>query len=308
MTSSETEPASQKRFTRFAELDAVLDILVRGVRERLAGNFVGAYLQGSFAIGDADAGSDCDFIVAVEHDLTSEEIRELDQLHEAIHRLPYVPWRHRLEGSYAPLDVLRRWTSEPSEPPGAAPRAPDWLDAGTGALGPRGYPFIYLNHGARSLVRSEHDDTQVVRWSLREKGIVLAGPHPRDLVDPVTPAELSAEMGRITVLCLAVDLQPMERVCDQTFWVGLFCRILHTTVTGSVASKKVSAVWAAESLDQRWRGLIERSLAARALPEEQRISRADPADVVATRQFVAHVVGRETAAGAYSLRGDVSVN
>jgi hypothetical protein len=57
---------------------------------------------------------------------------------------------------------------DPREPPGAAPRARDWLDEGTGARGPRAYPFVYLDHGARSLVRSEHDDTQVVRWSLRE--------------------------------------------------------------------------------------------------------------------------------------------
>jgi hypothetical protein len=88
MTGSETEPPSQKRFTCFPELDAVLAVLVHGVRERLAGNFVGAYLQGSFAIGDADTGSDCDLIVAIEHDLTAGEMRELDRLHEAIHRLP----------------------------------------------------------------------------------------------------------------------------------------------------------------------------------------------------------------------------
>jgi hypothetical protein len=292
MTGSETESASQKRFTRFGDLDAVLAVLVRGIRDRLGVNFVGAYLQGSFAIGDADSGSDCDFIVAIKRDVTSGERRELDRLHEAIHQLPYVPWRHRLEGSYTPLDALRRWMPEPREPPGEAPRGPDWLDEGTGARGPRGYPFIYLNHGARSLVRSEHDDTQVVRWSLREKGVVLAGPDPRDPVDPVSPAELSAEMGRIAALCLAVDLQPMERVCDQTFWVGLFCRILHTTVTGSIASKKEGAAWATDTLDQQWRGLIERSLAARSLPEEQRIFRAEPADVAATRQFVAYVVER----------------
>ena len=292
MTNPEIGPTPQERFTHFAELDAVLAVLVRGVRERLGGNFVGAYLQGSFAIGDADAGSDCDFIVAIGRDLTAEEIGGLDQLHKAIHRLPHRPWRHRLEGSYTPLDVLRRWIPTPREPPGEPPRGTGWLDAGTGAQGPRGYPFVYLNHGARFLVRSEHDDTQVVRWSLRERGIVLTGPNPRDLIDPVTPAALGAEMRRIIALCLDVDLQPMDRVYEQTFWVGLFCRILHTTVTGLVASKKAGAAWAADTLDQRWRGLIERSLASRALPEEQRISPAHPTDVAATREFVAYVVER----------------
>ena len=35
-----------------------------------------------------------------------------------------------------------------------------------------------------------HDDTVVVRWLLREHGVVVAGPDPHELVDPITADEL----------------------------------------------------------------------------------------------------------------------
>ena len=44
--------------THFAELNELLGELVRQARSILEGNFVGAYLQGSFALGDADLYSD----------------------------------------------------------------------------------------------------------------------------------------------------------------------------------------------------------------------------------------------------------
>ena len=52
--------------TPIAELNAVLQELVASVRATLGTNFIGAYLQGSFAIGDWDADSDVDFSIAIE--------------------------------------------------------------------------------------------------------------------------------------------------------------------------------------------------------------------------------------------------
>jgi predicted nucleotidyltransferase len=46
--------------TQFSELNEVLDQLVGGARQALGDNFVGAYLVGSFALGDADIHSDWD--------------------------------------------------------------------------------------------------------------------------------------------------------------------------------------------------------------------------------------------------------
>ena len=51
--------------TPYPELNTVLRELVDRLQAALGDNFVGAYLQGSFAVGDFDQDSDCDFIVVV---------------------------------------------------------------------------------------------------------------------------------------------------------------------------------------------------------------------------------------------------
>jgi hypothetical protein len=50
--------------TVYGDLNALLVDFVGRVRTILEDNFCGAYLQGSFAVGDADEHSDVDFIVA----------------------------------------------------------------------------------------------------------------------------------------------------------------------------------------------------------------------------------------------------
>ncbi|MDQ3641144.1 MAG: nucleotidyltransferase domain-containing protein [Actinomycetota bacterium] len=92
--------------TQFAELNDVLGRLVEGARRALGDNFVGTYLVGSFALGDADIHSDCDFIVATGGPAhpAQEAIR---RLHESF-PTEDGHWNRHLEGSYAPIDDLRR--------------------------------------------------------------------------------------------------------------------------------------------------------------------------------------------------------
>ena len=289
MPANQDHGAPQRAPTPYAELNAVLAHLVDGARAALGGNFVGAYLQGSFAVGDFTEFSDCDFIVVTARDIAPEEIAPLEALHAEIHELPYAYWRTGLEGSYAPAAILRRWSDTPRDPPGE-PRGADWGDPGTSGSPPHGYPFWYLDHGSKRLVRSEHDNTQVVRWCLREKGVVLAGPDPRELIDPVSPAALRAEVRQTMDLCLSLNLQPMHLVAWQAFWVGLYCRMLHTLATGAVWSKKASMAWAQGALDPAWRGLIARAAAVRKGDEAQAGAPADAADVEATHAFARYAV------------------
>jgi len=281
------DPCAAAAPTPYAELNAVLAHLLEGATALLGENFVGAYLQGSFAVGDFTEFSDCDFIIVTHRDLTPEEIAPLQALHAGIHQLPQAYWRQALEGSYVPAQILRRLTDEPRDPPGE-PRGPGWGDPGMSGAPARHYPFWYLDHGADHLVRSEHDNSQVVRWCLREKGVVLAGPHPRELIDPAPPAALRAEVSRTLDLVLQMDLQPIHLVAWQAFWVGLFCRMLHTIATGQVWSKKASFAWAQAALDPQWRELIGRAAAVRKGDVAQSGQPADPAEVAATRAFAGY--------------------
>jgi len=274
--------------TPYAELNGVLAYLVEGAQARLGDNFLGAYLQGSFAVGDFTPWSDCDFIIVTHRDIRPQELPPLLELHAAIHELPAPYWRNGLEGSYAPAAILRRWSTTPRDPPGE-PRADDWGDPGMSGAPPKAYPFWYQDHGARTLVRSEHDNSQVVRWCLRERGVVLAGPDPKTLIDPVDPAALKAEVRATLDLILALGLEPMEMVAWQAFWVGLVCRILKTLQSGEVHSKKVSLAWAQEGLDPRWRPLIAAAAALRKGHAES-AAPADPRLVAETRAFAAAAV------------------
>ena len=63
--------------TAYAELNIVLGELVGSAQEILGDHFVGAYLQGSFAVGDYDHHSDVDFIMVLEKALSDDEVHAL---------------------------------------------------------------------------------------------------------------------------------------------------------------------------------------------------------------------------------------
>lgn len=252
--------------------------------------FVGAYLQGSFAIGDFSEYSDCDFIVVTDTDLASHQLAELQQLHKVIQELPYTYWHLNLEGSYVPKHILRRWSLEPRDPPGES-RDDTWGDPGMSGVSARCYPFWYINHGANSLVRSEHDNSQVVRWTLRERGVCLRGPDIKTLIEPVAALDLKGEVRETMDIAFASGLA-MPTFAMQAFWVGLFSRILHTIETGGISSKKVSMQWAQQTLADDWQDLIAHSLTLRKGDVEQSSMEVDAELINKTRAFCHYCVAQ----------------
>lgn len=233
--------------TAFADLNAVLSKLVGCARSTLAENFCGAYLHGSFATGDADAFSDVDWVVATHDELTHEQQAGLQAMHRRIYVLE-TPWAQHLEGSYAPKARLRRVERSRS-------------------------PFFYLDNGSDQLVWDRHCNSAVVRWLLRERGLVLAGPEPRTLVDPVSASELRGEAAASVHEYAAWAPQPtaagsMSR-WKQPYLVLTFCRLLFTLSEGSVPSKREAGDWALDELALEWRDLIRRALDDRADPWER---------------------------------------
>lgn len=253
--------------TAFPELNGVLEELVAGTRRALGDNLVGIYLQGSFAVGDADEHSDVDFVAVTERQLTDREQRELQALHERLFRLPS-PWAQHLEGSYVTREQLRR-------------------------VDPARTPWFYFDNGATEPVWDNHDNSAVVRWSLREHGVVLEGPDPTTLVDPISGAELRRE-----VLWVIDDFGDWLRAREtwsarlQTLAVISYCRILHTLETGAVASKRTSGVWAREALDTEWRDLIDRALDDRPDPWSKVRETAETSLVRRTLRFVDYAARR----------------
>jgi hypothetical protein len=229
----------------------------------LGENFVGAYLQGSFAVGDADEHSDVDFVVVVERDLGEGEQRELQALQERLFALPS-QWAQHLEGSYVPRDQLRR-------------------------VDPERRPWFYFDNGAIEPAWDNHDNSAVVRWSLREHGVVLAGPDPKALVDPVSADDLRT--GALWALDEWEAWVPSMSSWSARFQpdaVLAYCRILHTVHIGRVGTKPAAAEWALGAVDEEWRLMIRKALAERPDPWTKVRQPADPEAVERTKAFMAY--------------------
>ena len=253
--------------TPYPELNTVLETLVNRAKDVLGNNFVGAYLQGSFAVGDFDLHSDVDFIIVTAGELSDNQVESLQIVHERIYCLES-QWAQHLEGSYYPKAVLRD-------------------------LDKRGKKLWYLDHGARSLIRSEHCNTIVVRWVVREKGVTLEGPSPMTLIDPIPVESLRREILEVISDWGKEIIANPARYNNhfyQTLIVLSYCRMLHDLYTGSPGSKVAGAEWAKANLDVSWSTLIDRAWFGRPDPASSVRRPADPEDFESTLKFVKLII------------------
>jgi hypothetical protein len=147
-------------------------------------------------------------------------------------------WAKKLEGKYLPKDDLPRFN--PNRPPRPT-----------------------INEG-RFYLDGEGSDWIIQRHIIREQGLVLAGPSPKTLIDLVHPENLRRAVIGVMEEWWAPMLDKPDFLRDdeyQAYTVLTMCRTLYTLENGVIASKPVSARWALNALDGRWRPLIEKSLA-----------------------------------------------
>jgi len=255
--------------TPYPELNAALDDLVTSVQAILGENFVAAYLHGSFALGDFDVHSDADFLIAVQREVSESQLAALQAMHGRIYDRES-EWAKHLEGSYFPLATLRRYD-------------------------PKSEMLWYLDNTARELIRSNHCNEWVVRWVVLDCGIVLAGPPPDELIDPVPPDEMRAQI-RSTMHdwadMLFSDPEQMNNRWYQPFAVLTYCRMLQTLQTGRVQSKLAAARWPKENLDPGWAGLIQRAWEQRPNPSLKVHQKADPGDFEQTLEFIRYALAQ----------------
>lgn len=260
---------NEKLPTPYPELNSTLKDLVESVQDILGFNFIGAYLQGSFAVGGFDAHSDVDFIIVTETEPSGEQVLALQPMHERIYQRETY-WAQHLEGSYFPIAILRDYSQ-------------------------RGEKLWYLDNGSRSLIKSDHCNSIVVRWVLRENGITLAGRSAGSLIDPIPVELLRMEILKtITGWGQEIISNPghFNNRFYQSFIVLSFCRMLHDLHTGYPGSKRAGADWAKATLDSSWHGLIDRTWSARPTPEISIRQPADPQDFESTLRFVRYIIDK----------------
>ncbi|MBV9142449.1 MAG: DUF4111 domain-containing protein [Pseudonocardiales bacterium] len=216
-----------------SDVDRILDTLIDQVRKNLPDQFVGMYLYGSLSSGDFDPGSrDIDFLVVTKSELSDAEMARLADMHASI-KAGKQPFADRLEGSYIPLDAVRRYDPEHSDHPLIGV---DW-------------DFGVIPHGWNWVLE---------RAIIRQSGKALAGPPPDTLIDPVSPDELRAAVRHQLFDFWGNIGEPdwLGLAAYQAFSILTTCRALHTLSTGTLTSKPVAAEWAGRMLGSPWKGHI----------------------------------------------------
>ncbi len=121
--------------TPFADVNAVLQLLLAEVQAVLGPDFVGLYLYGSLSSGDFNPrSSDIDFLVVTARPLPAELVQALKEMHARIAETG-LKWAKKLEGSYIPLADLRRYDPAHATHPsigvdwefGVYPHGSDWI-------------------------------------------------------------------------------------------------------------------------------------------------------------------------------------
>lgn len=253
--------------TPYAALNQVLRELVTRQQTALGDDLVGAYLQGSFALGDFDPHSDVDLVFVAREELAADQVAALQVMHDQVYRLDS-PWAQHLEGSYFPRELLK----DPAR---------------------CGADLWYLDHGARSLVRSDHCNTLLVRRVLREHGVTLLGPSPETLLDPISSKALRAEIYQTINYWGQVilgDPAAYQNRFYQGYLVLNFARMLHDLIQGRPGTKRQGAAWAKGALDSSWHDLVDAAWATRPDPAAQVRQPAEPVAYRRTLRFIQHII------------------
>lgn len=244
--------------TAHDDVNVFLGQLHANQRDVLGDWLVGLYLGGSLALGDFNPQrSDIDFAVVTRDELPPELVAALEQMHARLWAAGTY-WARKLDGSYVPQQMIRRWM------PDHAP-----------------CPFVE----ADEFYVTSQGSAAIQRYILREHGVVVVGPEPHTLLDPVDAPDLRNAVRDMLVRWwqpLLDDPGWLRQDSQLPFAVLTMCRMLYTYEHGAVVSKPAAARWCRQTPAAQWTQLIDWALA--------RPHTAESNYLVATLDLIAYTV------------------
>ncbi|HEV2405519.1 MAG TPA: aminoglycoside adenylyltransferase domain-containing protein [Ktedonobacterales bacterium] len=252
----------QPAVTPYPEVNAALAALRARIQVILGDRLTGLYLYGSLVTGDFDpALSDIDLLAATDGDLRDDDFARLERMHAEFAR-ERPEWDDRIEVAYLAVAGLQTFRAQRSQIAVISP----------------GEPFHFKDAGLDWLVNW---------YVVREQGVALAGPPPRQLIAPIAKDEYLAGVRDYAREFRQRVAQPLPRG-SQAYAILTMCRAYHTLKTGELASKARSAQWATSHWPE-WSPLIERALNWRSAPRGEPVDH--DATLPETRRFVLFAMG-----------------
>lgn len=220
-----------------ADVAEIVGTLVGELVKALPADLEGIYLKGSLALGDFNPEtSDVDVLVVVRRALNQADFELLDSLHRQIQTLPN-RYAHELELAYIPASKLNNFA-------------------------PGNYPS--LERGGGLMWKTLGSNWILDFWIVREHGLVLFGPDPKTLIDPVSADQMrEAVRDRLSAWNQWVDTWDSPgwktHMGEMRFVVETMCRAGYTLAFKQMCSKPVAVRWALTALPESWRALVEQS-------------------------------------------------
>lgn len=232
-------PHEIAQLTSHPDVNGILVELTRELGKILDGQLVGLYLTGSLTYGDFDRGSsDIDILTILSEPLSEASFERVRAMHARIGDR-YPEWATRIEGSYVTGDML-------------------------GCVEPPSVPRPYINGGAFWDPEPRYGNEWLINlYALRERGVALAGPDPKQLVGPVDIEDVRRASARDLFdewVPKLGDRSFFESSHHQAYVTLTLCRILHRAAEDDVVSKRVASAWVKETCDLPWIiDLVERA-------------------------------------------------
>ncbi len=208
----------------------IMKALTDGLVTILGSRLVAVYVGGSAASGDfQEATSDVDFLVVTRGRLSMEDALAIKLLHQDLLRED--PFAVRLEGDYAPLELL--------------------VPEGTREPVPGCEQGVFLPRVGEVMLSADNI------MDLRENGVVIYGPHPREVLPPVTPDQVRAAARTHLEMEFFTGETPTEAAAALLGLLRSACAL----ETGMPATRLDGAEWGLTRLDGDFHPAIRAALA-----------------------------------------------
>ncbi len=247
--------------TPYPDVNELIDLLLPGIQTILGPKLVGLYLYGSLVTGDFDHEvSDIDLLAATAGDIDVMEFDALNRLQDDLVS-SHQQWQNRLEIAYLSLDALRTFKTRAS-------------------------PIAIISPGEPFHIKEAGRDWLVNWYMVREKGVVLFGPPPTAIIEPVSKEEF-VQTVKEHVAAWREWVTDVRTRPSQAYAILTMCRGLYTCRQGEQVSKKQAALWAARELPE-WSSTIYNALVWRQAWREAGVDHE--ATLPETRRFVQFVI------------------